>query len=82
VLVLTRKVNETIQLGDDISITVVGIDADRVRIGIDAPRSLKIFRKELLAETVSINKEAARAASEGAVGGIENLRGMISKNKP
>jgi carbon storage regulator len=72
VLVLTRKLNETIQLGEDISITVVGIDADRVRIGIDAPRSLRIFRKELLTETVNINKEAARAALENA-GGLESL---------
>lgn len=77
-LVLTRKVNETIQLGDDISITVVGIDADRVRIGIDAPRSLRIFRKELLAETVSINKEAAEAAS-GLRGDIGSIKGIIDK---
>ena len=62
-LVLTRKVNEAIQLGEDISITVVSIDGDRVKLGIDAPRSMKIFRKELIAETINVNQEAARAAA-------------------
>lgn len=80
-LVLTRKLNEAIQLGDDISITVVGIDADRVRIGIDAPRALKIFRKELLMETVNINKEAVRAAAENMDKGLESLKGVIAEKK-
>jgi carbon storage regulator len=65
-LVLTRKANESIQLGDNIHITVVSIDGDRVRIGIDAPRELKIYRKELLQEVTDINKEAA-SASLGAL---------------
>jgi carbon storage regulator len=74
VLVLTRKINEAIQIGDDVTITIVGIEADRVRIGIDAPRSLKIFRRELLIETVNINKEAAQdaTASLDIVAGIKS----------
>lgn len=80
-LVLTRKVNESIQLGEDISITVVGIDADRVRIGIDAPKSLKIFRKELLIETGIINKEAAREALENISVGMENIKSAIAEKK-
>ncbi len=61
-LVLTRKVNEAIQLGDEISITVVSIEGDRVKIGIDAPRSMRIFRKELVLETMNVNKEAVETA--------------------
>lgn len=61
-LVLTRKVNEAIQLGDEISITVVSIEGDRVKIGIDAPRSMRIFRKELVLETMNVNKEAVATA--------------------
>ncbi len=60
-LVLTRKLNESIQLGDDITITVVGVDADRVRIGISAPKAMKIYRKELLEEITRTNREAADA---------------------
>ena len=60
-LVLTRRLNESIQLGDDITITVVGVDADRVRIGISAPKAMKIYRKELLEEITRTNREAADA---------------------
>lgn len=60
-LVLTRKIDEAIVVGDDITITVLGIEGDRVRIGIDAPRTLRIFRKELLAETAIINRQALQA---------------------
>ena len=67
-LVLTRRLNEAIQLGDDVQITVVGIDADRVKIGIDAPRSMKIYRKELLDDVMRANKEAAQAAAVDLTG--------------
>lgn len=79
-LVLTRKANETILLGDDISITVVSIDADRVKIGIDAPRHLKIFRKELLTETMSINKEAAEAAAANVHGNFADMKEALKGN--
>lgn len=64
-LVLTRRLNEAIQLGDNIRITVVAIDADRVRIGIDAPKDLKIYRSELLQEVTDLNRAAA--SSVGAL---------------
>lgn len=59
-LVLTRKVDEAIVLGEEITISILGIEGDRVRIGIDAPRSMRIFRKELLAETAMINRQAVQ----------------------
>lgn len=46
-LVLTRKSDESIKLGDDITITVVEIKGNAVRLGIKAPAELRIFRKEL-----------------------------------
>ncbi len=46
-LVLTRKSDESINLGDDITITIVEIKGNSVRLGITAPESIKIYRKEL-----------------------------------
>lgn len=46
-LVLSRKVNQSIAIGDDVRIVVVGIDRDQVRIGIEAPRDLPVHRAEV-----------------------------------
>ncbi|MCA9125083.1 MAG: carbon storage regulator CsrA [Planctomycetales bacterium] len=46
-LILSRKTNEQIHVGDDISITVVSVSGSRVKLGIDAPESVKIIRSEL-----------------------------------
>jgi carbon storage regulator len=46
-LVLTRKTGERIQIGDDVTLTIVRIDGNKVRIGIEAPTSVKIKRDEL-----------------------------------
>jgi carbon storage regulator len=47
VLVLTRRMGETLRLGPDITVTVVGVKGGQVRIGINAPRSLIVHREEL-----------------------------------
>ncbi len=49
-LVLSRKVGERIHIGEDICITVVDIDRNKVRLGIDAPKEVEIVRSELLRE--------------------------------
>jgi carbon storage regulator len=49
-LVLCRKLNERIMIGDDIVVTVVKIDRNQVRIGIEAPREVRVYREELIAE--------------------------------
>ena len=60
-LVLSRKINETIVIGEDVRVTLLGIDGDKIKIGIDAPKSTKIFREELLEATKSTNKQALNA---------------------
>ncbi len=60
-LVLTRKAGESLYIGDDIKISIVGIDGDKVRVGIEAPESKRVFREELLAETRLENRMAARS---------------------
>ena len=47
-LVLTRKTNQSIMIGDDIEITVLSVSGDKVRIGIEAPRDISVFRQEVL----------------------------------
>jgi carbon storage regulator len=50
VLVLTRKANQSIMIGDDIEVSVLAIMGEKVRIGIQAPRSIPVFRKEVYEE--------------------------------
>lgn len=62
-LVLTRKKNESIILNDNIEITIVDVQGDQVRIGINAPKSVAIYRKEIFLEIQAENKKAAEVKS-------------------
>ncbi len=62
-LVLTRSLNESIIIGDDIVVTVVEIRSDKVRLGIEAQKSIPIYRKELYEAIQKQNIEAARVAA-------------------
>ena len=58
-LVLTRRAGESIIIGDNIEISVIEVQGDRAKIGITAPKSISVLRKELVDEVKSINAEAA-----------------------
>jgi len=59
-LVLTRKTDEGILIGDDISIKIIEIKGGAIRIGIDAPRDKKIYRQEIYDRIVEENQNAAQ----------------------
>lgn len=63
-LVLSRKKDQAIMLGDNIEITIIEIQGDQVRIGINAPKNVSIYRKELFIE---IQEENKKAASSGMI---------------
>jgi carbon storage regulator len=65
-LVLTRKSNQSIMIGDDIEVSVLSVAGEKVRIGIQAPREIPVFRKEVYLE---IQQEQAAAAGEADVDG-------------
>lgn len=58
-LALARRVNESIMLGNDIEITLLEIKGDQVKIGISAPKSVPIYRKEIYLQIQEENKQAA-----------------------
>ncbi|MDR0387332.1 MAG: carbon storage regulator CsrA [Treponema sp.] len=57
-LILSRKVNEKIMIGDDISVSIIEIRGDQVRLGVTAPKNVKVFRRELF-DAIKAENEAA-----------------------
>jgi carbon storage regulator len=64
-LVLSRKLNQSIMIGDNVRIVVVSVDRDQVKLGIDAPREIAVHRSEVFEEIQRANREAA-GMSDGA----------------
>jgi len=60
-LILSRKVDEKIVIGDDISVSIVEIRGDQVRIGVDAPKTVKVFRKEVFDAIKAENRAAVES---------------------
>lgn len=71
-LVLTRKPNESIMIGDDVEVSVVEVKGDQVKLGITAPKSIKVHRKEIFLAIQSENIDASRPVIDrlGEIGGI------------
>jgi carbon storage regulator len=65
-LVLTRKANQSIMIGDDIEVSVLSVLGEKVRLGIQAPRRVPVFRKEVFLEIQAESLEAA-ARARGAL---------------
>ncbi|MCI6655057.1 MAG: carbon storage regulator CsrA [Christensenellales bacterium] len=72
-LALARKTNQSIMIGNDIEITLLEIKGDQVKIGINAPKSVPIYRKEIYVQIQDENKKA----SEGEID-VEALNKLFS----
>lgn len=83
-LVLTRKSNQSIMIGDDIEVSVLSVMGEKVRIGIQAPQKVPVFRKEIYLEihretgaVTQVEADGTPAASDGASDG--SVSGSLQK---
>jgi len=76
-LILDRKENQSIMIGDDIEITVVNIKGDHAKIGINAPTAIKVYRKEIFEEIQKANVEAAKVKPAD----IKDIDKLLNKKK-
>ena len=72
-LALSRKKDEAVIINDDIEITIIEIKGDQVQIGISAPKSVPIYRKEVYMQIQNANKEAAQSVD------IKNIKELFTK---
>lgn len=79
-LVIKRKASESILIGDDIEIIISEITADKVKIAINAPKDIKVTRKEL-AETCEFNISASEKVNKVSLISIKDKLKSIDKNK-
>jgi len=75
-LVLTRKLNQSIKIGDDVEITVIEVRGDQVRLGVTAPRDVAVHRKEVYLQIQQENRAASAAPD---VSGLDTLSDAVTK---
>ncbi len=80
-LVLGRKVNESIIIGDNVVVTVLAVDGERVKIGIDAPTDISIMRQELYDAVKEENLRAMKAAQKRGDAMLSSLQVLLEQKK-
>ncbi len=77
-LILTRKLGESITIGDKIRVSVLGIRGRQVRLGIDAPADVVVHREEIYVKIQEENRKASKTAASDLAGVVKLIRGKIS----
>lgn len=81
-LVLGRKINESIIIGEDIIVTILAVEGERVKIGIDAPADVSILRQELYDAVKAENLRAVKAAQKTGSGAmLSSIQTILGKQK-
>ncbi|MEE9441132.1 MAG: carbon storage regulator CsrA [candidate division Zixibacteria bacterium] len=78
-LILTRKLGESITIGDDIKVTVLGIYGRQVRIGIEAPLRIVVHREEIYVKIQNENQKAAKTIKEDLTNVIKVLKQKLKR---
>lgn len=73
-LILTRRVGESVMIGHEVTVTVLGVKGNQVRIGVNAPKSVAVHREEIY--------ERIKREEQGLGGGNANGNGQSSKHEP
>lgn len=83
-LVLSRKVNQSIMVGDNVRVVVVAVDRDQVKLGIEAPREIAVHRSEIYEEIQRSNRSAAAAKQDvpAHAAPVERATLQPSKKRP
>lgn len=82
-LILSRKIDEKIKIGNDITITLIDVHGDQVKIGVEAPKDVKVFRQEVFDAIQSENKAAVvdsqESGNEKAISAVSALSKLLKK---
>lgn len=77
-LILSRKINEKIKIGSDITLTIIEVRGDQVKIGVEAPKHVKVFREEVF-QAIQEENKAAAASALSAQDDLSVLSGFLGK---
>ncbi len=72
-LILSRKTDEKIKIGDEITITIIEVRGDQVKVGVEAPKDVKVFRQEVFNAIKNENKSAAEIPSAENINRLKKL---------
>lgn len=72
-LILSRKTDEKIKIGDNITITIIEVRGDQVKVGVEAPKEVKVFRQEVFNAIKNENKTASEIPNMENIGAITQL---------